>query len=58
MNVSPAVTDALWGEYRDDHERGHFPSTIVCPNGSLVCATDYDLCGVLAKEVLNLWPSS
>lgn len=52
MNPFPAVNDSLWAEFRPD-QNIHFPSTVVHPNGSLVCCTDYELCGALAREVIK-----
>ncbi len=53
MKTYPALSDALAAEYRADHDRGHFPATVVAPNGSLICTTDYDLCGVIAREIVR-----
>ncbi len=53
MNTFPALSDALPCEHRPDRNLP-FPATLVMPNGSLVCAEDYMLCGVLAREVLEV----
>ncbi len=54
MNVYPALTDALAAEYRGDkQDRNHWPATVVAPNGSLICTTDYSLCASLAREVIE-----
>ncbi len=55
MNTWPAITDALQAEWRPDNDRGHSPATVVHPNGSLMCVSDYELCGVLAREVVTQW---
>ncbi len=52
MNTYAAVLDSLWAEFRPDHNL-HFPATVVHPNGSHMCCTDYLLCGVLAREVVK-----
>ncbi len=54
MNVYPALADALASEYRGDkQERNHWPSTVVAPNGSLICTTDYALCGAMTREIVR-----
>ncbi len=52
MNTYPALTDALQAEWRKDSDRGHMPATVIAPNGSLICTTDYGLCVALAREVV------
>ncbi len=54
MNTWPSVSDALQAEWRPDNDRGHSPATVVHPNGSLMCVSDYELCGVLAREVIEV----
>ncbi len=58
MNIYPALSDALAAEYRGDkQDRNHWPATVVASNGSLICTTDYELCGVLSREAVTRWYS-
>ena len=54
MNPYPALCDALAAEFRSDGDKGHFPSTLFAPNGSLLCTTDYELSGILAREIIEV----
>ncbi len=53
MNTYPALTDALQAEWRKDNDRAHMPATLIAPNGSLICVTDYQLCVSMAREVVR-----
>ncbi len=51
--MNPLSVDVLWSEYRPDRNIP-YPATLIAPNGSLCCAEDYQLCGVLAREIIEV----
>jgi hypothetical protein len=53
VNPYPALHDVLWSEFRNDHRQSH-ASTLIAPNGSLCCCTDYHLCGVMARHIVEM----
>ncbi len=51
--MNPLSVDILWSEYRPDRNIP-FPSTLWAPNGTPCCTESYELCGVLAREILEV----
>ena len=53
MKTWPALSDACFAEYRADQPQ-KFPGSLKAENGSLIAVTDYELMGVMARELLEM----